>query len=92
MLGPVLRLGAAGPRMDGQDGVAGVVGIREQGLQLGFGQALAEGGQALGEFRADGFAFAGQVQKDVDLLLAGVKRGQELDFLFQPLFGLLQGL
>ena len=92
VLGPVLGFRPAGSRMDGQDGVAGVVGLGEEGLELGLGQALGEGGQALPEFRIDGFALLGQLQQNVDLLFLGVEGGQELNFLFQALFDLLQGL
>ena len=44
-LGPVLGLGAAGPGMDGQDGVAGIVRVVEQGPQLRFLEGLCRAGR-----------------------------------------------
>ena len=41
-LGPVLRLGAAGARMDGQEGIAAVVGAPQHGLELEAGQRVGE--------------------------------------------------
>jgi hypothetical protein len=41
-LGPVLRLGAAGPRVDGHDGVVRIVGPREHPVELGLVHRLPE--------------------------------------------------
>ncbi len=76
--GPILRLRPARARVDGQDGVAGVVGLGEQGLQLGFLQALGEVADTLLELLVDGFALAGQLQQGVEVLFLAVEAGEEL--------------
>ena len=67
-LGPVLRFGAAGAGMNGDDSIARVVFTREQhaGFELAedFGVAL----QFALDVAVDGFAFAGEFEKRIEIV------------------------
>jgi hypothetical protein len=78
--------------VDGQDGVARVVLVIEEGPQLGLREVLFEprdGGRGL---RFDVLALGGELGQDLELLLLGQDPSEELDVLLQELFLLLEGL
>jgi len=60
--------------VDGEKRVAVVVLVEEQGLKLGFLEALRQGGKGLFQFFSDVFSLVREVGQDLDLFL----------FLFQP--------
>jgi hypothetical protein len=78
--------------VDGHDGVARVVGIVEQGPQLGLLEGrleAADGGRAFG---LDALALGGQLDQDLELLLLAEDALEELDVLLEELLPLLEGL
>jgi len=68
-LGPVLRFGPSRAGVDGQNGVADVIGLEKEHLKFGLSEALAESGQALLEFPVDVFALPRQFEQDIEFLL-----------------------
>jgi hypothetical protein len=78
--------------VDGQDGVAGIVLIVEQGPQLGLLEVVLEPGHGGVEIGLDALALGGQLVQDLDLLLVAEDALEELDLLFQELLLLLEGL
>jgi hypothetical protein len=91
-LSPVLGFGAAGPRVDRQDGVAAVILIVEQRPQLGLGQHFAERARRPAEVFDHVFALSRQLGKDLDLFFFFRQTAVRLKVTFQFLFFLLQGL
>ena len=67
-LGPVLRFGAAGAGMDGDDGVARVVFAREQHPGFEFAEHFGVALQFALDIAVDGFAFAGEFEKRIEIV------------------------
>jgi hypothetical protein len=78
--------------MDGQDGVADVVGLEVEGPELGLGQLLFESGQRRGDVRRHVLPLAGELQKDLEILLLPPDPFVVLNVAAEPLLGLLEGL
>jgi hypothetical protein len=78
--------------VDGQDGVEGVVGVEEQGLELGLVEAPAELGDRLGQILLDGLALPAQLEEDVDVLPFALEPFEGLQVAVQALLLLLEGL
>ena len=72
-LGPVLRVGAAGARVDGHERVAGVVVAGEQPLLLGRGQAGLDGVQRLAELVRDLRVLVGELGQPFEVLGVGLQ-------------------
>jgi len=78
--------------MNGEDGVAGIVLVAEQGPQLALVKTPFEplhGGLDLG---LDALAFRGELPQDLDLLFGLAELLEELEVLLEPLLLLLEGL
>lgn len=91
-LGPVLRFGAAGAGMDGQDGVSRVILLDEQHLKLCFFQVFLKRSQALLEVGFDALSLLGQFEQDFNIFLMPEESGKETDIFFQFFLFLLEGL
>jgi hypothetical protein len=78
--------------MDGQDGVAGIVGIVEQGPELGFLEVLLETEDGRVDVRLDALTLRGELRQDLELLLLAEDPLEELDVLLEELLPLLEGL
>jgi hypothetical protein len=78
--------------MNGEDGVADVVPIDEEGLEFRLIQDTGELSQRLGEVVFHTFAFPTQFQKDLQLLFCFKDAGEVRDGLIQPLLALLESL
>jgi hypothetical protein len=78
--------------MDGQNGVARVVLLEEQGPKLGLLQGLLEPGHRGLALRVDVLAFVGELDEDLELFLLGEDLPEEQDVLFEQLLLLLEGL
>jgi hypothetical protein len=78
--------------MDGQDGVADVVGLEIKGPKLGVGQLLSEPGQGCGDVGRYVLPLAGELQKDLEILLLPPDSFVVLDVAAEPLLALLEGL
>jgi len=78
--------------VDGQDGVARIVGVVEEGPQLGLLEVLletAQGGLGVG---LHVLSFGRQLGQDLDLLLLAEDALEELEVLLEELLPLLQRL
>ena len=62
-LRPVLAFGTARAGMNGDDGIAGVVGARQQHLGFEFFEMRSEGADFPFDVAVDGFAFARQLEQ-----------------------------
>jgi len=78
--------------VDGQDGVARVVLVVEQGPELAVLQALGEAGEGGLDVGGDVLALGLELRQDVDFILLVLDFGEELDVPLQALFLLLEGL
>jgi hypothetical protein len=78
--------------MDGQDGVARVVRVEEQGPQLGLLEVLLEPADGRFDIALDAFTLGGELRQDLDLLLLGENALEEQEVLFEELFLLLEAL
>jgi hypothetical protein len=78
--------------MDGQDGVARVVRVIEQGPQLGLLEVLLEPAEGRLEVGLDALALGAELGQDLDLLLLAENALEELEVLFEELLFLLQAL
>jgi hypothetical protein len=78
--------------VDGQDGVAGVVLVKEQGPQLGLLEVLLELIDPRSELGLDALAFGRELGEDFELLLLAEDLAEELDVLLKQLLLLLEGL
>jgi hypothetical protein len=78
--------------MDGQEGVAHVVGVVEQNPQLGLLEVLLEPVEARFEVALDALAFGGELGQDLELLLLAQDLLEELEVLLQELLLLLESL
>jgi hypothetical protein len=91
-LSPVLGFGAAGPRVDRQDGVAAVILLVEQSPQLGLGEHFAERGHRPAEVFGYVFAFGCQLREDFHLFFFFRQATEREEVAFQFFLLLLQGL
>jgi len=78
--------------MDGQDGVAGVVGVVEQGPQLGLPEVGLQPADGRLDVAVDALALGGQLGQDLQVLLLRQDALEELEILLQELLLLLEGL
>jgi hypothetical protein len=78
--------------MDGQDGVAGIVLVREQGPELGLRDVRLEAAGGGIDLGADAFALGRKLDQDLELLFLVADPLEELDVLLEDLLLLLQGL
>jgi len=78
--------------VDGQDGVAGVVFIVEQGPQLGLLEVLVELADPCFELGLDALSLGRELGQDLELLLQAEDPAEELDVLLEELLLLLEGL
>jgi hypothetical protein len=78
--------------VDGQDGVAGVVLVEEEGPELGVLEVLLEPPDRGVDVGVDALALGGQLGQDLELLLPGQDAAEELDVLFEELLLLLESL
>jgi len=78
--------------MDGQDGIAGIVGIVEEGPELGLLEVLLEPGDGGGEVGLDALALGRKLGQDLELLFLAEDLTEEMDVLFEELLFLLEGL
>jgi len=77
--------------VDGQDGVARIVGVEEQSPQLGLLEVLPEPAQDGLSVGLDALAFGRELGQDLDLLLFAEDALEELEVLLEELLPLLQG-
>jgi hypothetical protein len=78
--------------MDGQDGVARIVGVVEKGPEFGLLEGLFELGNGRFGVGFDALSFSGQFDEDLELLLLPEDPLEELNVLLEQLFLLLEGL
>ena len=78
--------------MDGQDSVAGIVLIVEEGPELGFLEVLLETSDRGFDIGVDVLALGGELGEDLELLLLGQDLTEEMDILLEELLLLLEGL
>jgi hypothetical protein len=78
--------------MDGQDGVAGIVRVIEQGPELGLLEVLLEPAGSGGDVGFDVLALGGELGEDLELFLLAEDLLEELEVLFEELLLLLKGL
>ena len=91
-LGPVLRLGPAGARMDGDDRVLPVVRAAEHLLDLARLHLLIERFERLTEFRIHRFARLGPFDEDGEIVALLAERRDQIAVLFQAFTALLHFL
>jgi hypothetical protein len=78
--------------MDGQDGVAGIVGVEEMGPELGLLEVLLEPGDRGSDVGLDALTLGRELGQDLELLLLAEDLAEELDVLLEELLLLLEGL
>jgi hypothetical protein len=78
--------------MDGQDGVARVVLVIEQGPELGLLEVALEPDDGRVDVGLDALALGGELGQDLDLLLVAEDALEEQDLLLEELLLLLEGL
>jgi hypothetical protein len=78
--------------MDGQDGVAGVVRVIEQGSELGLLEVLLEPAGRGGDVGFDALTLGGELGEDLELFLLAEDLLEELEILFEELLLLLERL
>jgi hypothetical protein len=78
--------------MDGQDGVAGIVGVIEQGPELGLLEVLLETEDGRVDVRLDALTLGGELGQDLELFLLAEDPLEELEVLLEKLLLLLEGL
>jgi hypothetical protein len=78
--------------MDGQDGVPRIVGVVEQGPELGLLEVLLEPAGRGGDVGFDVLTLAGELGEDFELFLLAEDLLEELEVLFEELLLLLEGL
>jgi hypothetical protein len=78
--------------MNGQDGVARVVRVIEQGPELGLLEVVLEPGKGRVDLGLDALALGGELGQDLELLLVAEDALEELGLLLQELLLLLEGL
>src|SRR5205814_505131 len=88
-LGPILRFGAAGARMDRQDGVLAVVLAAQHLLDLPGLHLLVEGIERLTELGVDRLAGVGPLDQHGEIVALSLERQHEIAILLQPAPALL---
>ena len=83
-LGPVLRLGAAGARMDRDDGVLAIVLAAEHLLDLAGLHFLVERVERLRELGVDGFAGLGPLDEHGEIVALLSQRLDQIAILLEP--------
>jgi hypothetical protein len=78
--------------VDGQDGVARVVGIIEEGPELGLLEIVLEAQDGGVDIGLDALALGRELGQDLDLLFVAEDALEELELLFEELLLLLQRL
>ena len=78
--------------MDGQEGVAHVVGVVEQNPQLGLLEVLLETEDGRVDVRLDALTLGGELGQDLELFLLAEDPLEELEVLLEKLLLLLEGL
>jgi hypothetical protein len=78
--------------VDGQDGVAGVVLVEEEGPELGLLEIVLEADDGAVDVGLDAFALGRELGQDLELLLVAEDALEELGLLLQELLLLLEGL
>jgi hypothetical protein len=78
--------------VDGQDGVAGVVLVEEEGPELGLLKVLLETDDAGVDVGLDALSFGGELGEDLELFLLAEDPLEELEVLLEQLLLLLKGL
>ena len=91
-LGPILGFRAARARVDGQDGVAGIVLVAEEGPELGLLKVLLEPGDPGFDVGLDALSLGGKLGEDLELLLLAEDALEELKGLLEEFLLLLEGL
>ena len=77
-LRPVLSVGAAGPRVDSDERVAGVIGAGEQPLLLELRQALLDPRELLADFLLQRGVLGGHLDKPVEIRDVALQRLKHL--------------
>ena len=77
-LGPILRLGAAGPRVDGEDGVLPIVLASEHLLRFGRLDLSSERVETRRQLAEDVFALAGPLHQNGEVARAAFQRFDEV--------------
>jgi len=78
--------------MEGQDGIAGIVGIVKEGRSSASWEVLLEPGDRGGEVGLDALTLGRELGQDLELLLLAEDLAEELDVLLEELLLLLEGL
>jgi hypothetical protein len=78
--------------MNGQDGIARVVGVVEQGPQLGLLEVGLEPADRRFDVGVDAFALGGELGQDLEVFLLAQDALEELEVLLEELLLLLEGL
>jgi len=78
--------------MDGQDGIAGIVGVVEKGPELGLLEVLLEPGDRGIDVGLDTLTLGRELGQDLELLLLAEDLAEELDVLLEELLLLLEDL
>jgi len=78
--------------MDGQDGVARIVGVVEEGPELGLLEIFFEPGDGGVDVGLDALTLGRELGEDLELLLLAEDLPEELDVLLEELLLLLEGL
>ncbi len=91
-LRPVLRLGSASPRMDGEQGVAAIVPFEKEALQFGLVETLGQGGQGAVELSSDVLPLRGQLGQDFDFFFLFLQPGESGDIALEFFSFLLEEL
>lgn len=78
--------------MDGQDGVARVVGLVEQGPEFGLPEVGLEPADGRLDVGVDALALGRELGQDLEILLLGQDALEELEVLLEELLLLLEGL
>jgi len=78
--------------MDGQDGVARVVGVVEQGPELGLPKVGLEPADGRLDVGVDALAFGRELGQDLEILLLGQDALEEQEVFLEELLLLLEGL
>ena len=78
--------------MDGQDGVAGVVLVEEQGPEFAVGKGLFEAGQGRLDVGPDVLSLGEELGQDLDLILLFADPSEELEVALEALLFLLERL
>jgi len=78
--------------VNGQDGVARVIGVEEEAAQLRLVEGGREGVERFRQVLVDTFALLAQLQKDVDIVASVLQTGIQSEILLQTLLVLVERL